>query len=363
MAIAGFGAVATVLGRLEATSLSDPSPSEAASPSAVPLPSANPRITATIPLASEGGVRAILYAERSVWVSASFVDGGGGVDDAMLFRIDGTTNEIVAEIPIQGASGFVGGGGGLAYGFGSVWVAGYDHIDGSMRAVVHRIDPVDNMVTAMIPLGGTHGADVAADQSNVWVGYFGEEHAAVARIDPATNSVTAQVPVPSNYVRRITAAGGGVLATELEWDRNQGPCMVLTAIDPATATVTARERVHPPCGGVDLFAWNDEIWGSGAALQRVDLTTARLIGEPIPFEPDHSPRSFVFGTGREVWFAAYPGGNGSRPDRVARLDVATGEIEYFIEAGGMDAVFAPETRTIWILEYGGSLTRVDISDA
>jgi DNA-binding beta-propeller fold protein YncE len=220
-----------------------------------------------------------------------------------------------------------------------------------------------NTVTAMIPLGGTHGADIAVDQSNVWVAYFGEEHAGVARVDPATNSVTAQVPVPSNYVRRITAADGGVVATELEWEGNEGPCMVLTAIDPGTATITARERVNPPCGGVQLFAWNDEVWASGSELQRVNPTTAQLVGEPLRFEPEHFPRSFVFGAGQEVWFAAYPGGNGVRPDRVARLDTATGEIDYFIEAGGIDAVFAPETRTIWILEYRGSLTRVDINDA
>jgi len=351
-----------MLGRLELRSRSERSPSEAASPSAEPLPSVDPRVTARIPLGSDGGVSAILYAKQSVWVTASFVEGGGGIDESMVIRVDASSNEVVAHIPIEGSPGFVSGGGGLAYGFGSIWIAGYGQVDGSVEAVVHRIDPIDNVVTAMIPLGGTHGADVAVDQTNVWVAYFGEEHAGVARIDPATNAVTEKTPLPSEYVRRITAAGGGVVATELEWPGNEGPCMVLTAIDPTTATITARELVHPPCGGVDLFAWNDEIWASGAALQRVDPTSARLVGDAIPFEPEHSPRSFVFGTGREVWFAAYPGGNGVRPDRVARLDATTGEIEYFIEAGGIDAVFAPETRAIWILEYGGSLTRVDMND-
>jgi len=362
VAIAGFAAAAFMLGRLELRSRSERSPSEAASPSAEPLPSVDPRVTARIPLGSDGGVSAILYAKQSVWVTASFVEGGGGIDQSLVFRVDASSNEVVAQIPIEGSPGFVSGGGGLAYGFGSVWIAGYGQVDGSVEAVVHRINPIENVVTATIPVGGTHGADVAVDESNVWVGYFGEENAGVARIDPETDSVTAQVSLPSNYVRRVTAADGGVVATELEWDHNGGPCTVLTAIDPATAAMTARERVHPPCGGVQLFAWNDEIWASGAALQRVDPMTAQLVGGPIPFEPEHFPRSFVFGTGREVWFAAYPGGNGVRPDRVARMDATTGEIGYFIEAGGIDAVFAPETRTIWILEYGGSLTRVDIND-
>jgi hypothetical protein len=109
-----------------------------------------------------------------------------------------------------------------------------------------------------------------------------------------------------------------------------------------------------------LFAWDGEIWASGAGLERVDPMTARLVGPSIPFEPEHSPRSFVLGVGREVWFGAYPGGNGVRPDRIARLDAATGSIEYFIEEGGLDAVFAPESRTIWILEYDRGVTRVDL---
>ena len=360
VAITGFGAAAFVLGRLVSTSQSAPSPSEAASPSAEPFLSVDPRVVARIPLASDGGVSAILYAEQSVWVAASFVEGGGGADESMLFRIDALSNEVVAEIPLGGGPTFVSGGGGLAYGFGSVWVAGYGAIDGSSQAVAYRVDPASNSVTAAIPLNGSHGADVAADDQSVWVAHFGKEDAGVSRIDPATDRVVAELDLPSDYVRRITAAGGGVVATELEWAGKEGPCMVLTAIDQATPTILAREPVSPDCGGVQLFAWNDEIWASGASLQRVDPVTARIVGESIPFELEHSPRSFVLGAGREIWFGAYPGGNGGRPDHIARLDSATGSIEYFIEAGGLDAVLALETRTIWILEFDGSVTRVDL---
>jgi Tol biopolymer transport system component len=342
--------------------LAGESPSPIPSLDPEPLPAADPRIAASIPVGPQGNTSAILYAERSVWVTASFVDGGGGVDRSMLFRIDASTNAIVAEIPLEGAPTFVSGGGGLAYGFGSVWVAGYGRVDGSLQAIAQRVDPTSNAVTASIPLGGSHGADIAVDERSVWAAYFADDHAGVARIDPATNSVIADTALPSSYVRRITAAGGGVVATELEWAENEGPCMVLTAIDPVTATISAREPLGPGCGGMQLFVWNDEIWASGAGLQRVDPSTAQLVGEPVTFEPEHSPRSFVLGTEREVWFGAYPGGNGNRPDHLARLDPASGAIEYFIEAGGTDAVFAPETRTIWILEFDGSLTRVDLND-
>ena len=360
VAIVGFAAIAFVFGRLESTSLSEPLPSDEVSPSAEPLPSVDPRVTARIPLESDGGISAILYAEQSVWVTASFVEGGGGVDESMLFRIDAHSNEVVAEIPLGGGPTFVSGGGGLAYGFGSVWVAGYGQIDGRSQAVAYRVDPVSNSVAASIPLNGSHGADVAVDENSVWVAHFGKDHAGVSRIDPATEGVVAEIAVPSDYVRRITAAGRGVVATELEWAGNEGPCTVLTAIDPATVTISAREPVGPDCGGVQLFAWNGEIWASGAGLQRVDPMTARLVGPSIPFELKHSPRSFVLGFGREIWFGAYPGGNGGRPDRIARLDSATGSIEYFIEEGGLDAVLAPESRTIWILEYDRGVTRVDL---
>jgi hypothetical protein len=279
----------------------------------------------------------------------------------MLFRVDASTAEIVAEIPLEGSPTFVSGGGGLAYGYGSVWVAGYGRVGGSTQAVVQRVDPSTNSVTATIPLGGRVGADVAVDQDGVWVAYFGEQHAGVARVDPSTDSVVADVPLPSDYVREIAAAGGAVVARELVWTGNEGPCTVFTSIDPATSAISAREPVGPGCGGAELLVWNGEIWASGHALQRVDPSTAELVGEPIPYEPEHSPRSFVLASEREVWFAAYPGGNGGRPDRLARLDPATGAIEYFIEAGGTDAVFDPGTRAIWTLAFDGLLTRIDLN--
>jgi hypothetical protein len=165
VAITGFAAIAFAFGRRETTSRSEPSPSEAASPSTEPFPSVDPRVTARIPLGSDGGVSAILYAEQSVWVTASFVEGGGGVDESMLFRIDAKSNEVVAEIPLGGGPTFVSGGGGLAYGFGSVWVAGYGQIDDGSQAVAYRIDPVSNSVAASIPLNGSQGADVAVDRT------------------------------------------------------------------------------------------------------------------------------------------------------------------------------------------------------
>lgn len=339
----------------------EPSPSDTSTTIPEPLPQANPKITASIPVGPVGSMSAILYAAGSVWVAGHGVEGGGGVDRSMLIRVDPSTNEVVARIPLEGSPTFVSGGGGLAYGFGSVWVVGYGRF-GSSQAALFRVDPSTDAVTAEIPLGGTHGADVAMDAQGVWVAYFGEPRAGVARIDPTTDAVVADVMLPSDYVRRITAAEGGVVVTELEWTDEGGPCMVLSAIDPVTAEIVAREPVHPPCGGVQLFVWDGEIWASGAALRRIDPETATLVGESIPFEAERFPRSFVLGSGREIWFGAYPGGNGDEPDRVARLDVASGAIEYFIEAGGTDAVFAADTRTIWILEYDGFLTRVDLND-
>jgi len=339
----------------------EPTPLPTGTETPATMPPANPQVTASIPVGPQGNTSALLYAEGSVWVAATFVEGGGGIDDAMLFRLDASTNEIVAEIPLEGAPSWTSGGGGLDFGFGSIWVAGYGSTDGTSQAAVQRVDPATNRVIATVSLEGTWGADVAIDDTGVWTAYFGKEHAGVARIDPATNSVVADVQLPSDYVRRITAAGGGVVASELEWSGNQGPCMVLTAIDPASAEIMAREPVQPDCGNVRLIEWNGEIWASGAGLQRVDPTTARIVGEPILFDPEHFPRSFVVAIGNEVWFGAYPGGNGVRPDRLARLDPATGSIEYYIEVGGTDAVFDPATTTIWILGFDGTLTRVDLN--
>jgi hypothetical protein len=103
------------------------------------------------------------------------------------------------------------------------------------------------------------------------------------------------------------------------------------------------------------------MWASSIGLHRVDSDTARLEKEAIAFDQDRFPRSFLLVNDREVWYGAYPGGNGNRSDTVARLDAATGEIEYFDDLGpigGIDATMSDDA--IWVLDYDGNVTRIDL---
>jgi streptogramin lyase len=74
--------------------------------------------------------------------------------------------------------------------------------------------------------------------------------------------------------------------------------------------------------------------------------------------PSYSPRSFALaGPDEAIWYAAYPGGNGVRPDTLARFDPTTGSIhEYDVHVGAIAATATEDS--IWMLNYEGSITRL-----
>jgi hypothetical protein len=330
-----------------------PSPNEQSSTPMGPLPAAEPGIAWTERVGSTGQTPSILFAEGSVWVSHWEGDYG-----SFLSRLDPATGETVARIEAAVPS-WVSGGGGLAAGYGSVWVTGAWQSEGHWENAIHRIDPSSNEVIATIPLEG-RGADIAVGADAVWAAFSTNDDSGVVRIDPATNQIVATLPVESNYVRWIVASEEAVIVEEYVW-HGGGPCGVLTSIDPTTNTVRARAEIHESCTIAEVFLWNGEVWASSDGLYRVDTATARLEGEPIPFDKERFPRSFILLNDHEVWFAAYPGGNGGGRDTLARLDPATGDIEYFNglgEIGGVDATMGPDT--IWVLDYHGNVTRIDL---
>jgi DNA-binding beta-propeller fold protein YncE len=319
---------------------------------------ASPEVAWTVEVGSHGQTSSILYAEGAVWVS--YYENSGGPGNEFVVRLDPTTGEQVAKIEAVSPP-WETGGGGLVAGFGSIWVTGGTRVSGEPQALVERIDPATNRVAATIPLGGQFGGDIAIAPDAVWVSYFGNESAAVVRIDPATNEVVATIPLESDYGRRIVAADDAVVVQELVWEGNEGPCGVLTSIDTANNTVMARTPVDENCGTAGLFTWHGEVWASRSGLQRVDPSTARLIGDPIAsYGESHAPRSFLLVDESEIWFGAYPGGNGNGPDTLARLNPATGEIEYFaaVKVAAVAAALGPDT--IWALGFDGAVTRIDL---
>lgn len=188
---------------------------------------------------------AIMSGAGSVWVSAYGIPGGAGPDQKAVLRIDASTNELTTTIPTDVIPSWEVGGGGLAFGYGSVWVTGHGSADGGgdgLQGILVRIDPNTDEVVARIPLGGRGGADIAVASTGVWVavGGPGQDPGLVARVDPNTNEVTGTVTLQQAYVRRIVATDAAVVVSEYTWEGGGGPYLILTAIDPSTLEVTGR---------------------------------------------------------------------------------------------------------------------------
>jgi branched-chain amino acid transport system substrate-binding protein len=99
--------------------------------------------------------------------------------EATLIRIDPRTNRVGETIRLE-ATGL----GGIALGFGSVWVT--DPADG----LVWRIEPGPNPVTRSID-AGVGVTSISTGGGAVWATNFIDGH--VLRIDPQTNQVTARI--------------------------------------------------------------------------------------------------------------------------------------------------------------------------
>lgn len=210
-------------------------PTLSGSPSPAPTPSpVDPVVSATIRVGEFPN--AVAAGEGGIWVCVPTNDGSGSGD---ILRIDPTTNEVVARIPIEAVPTWETGGGGLAVGAGSVWVTDTVHVrDQGPEAVLRRIDPTTNRVAETIPLDGGSGADVAVAGDSAWVLVFdGPNSMAGVRVDLATDQVVARIPVPGIWGQEIFATIKGVFVNTRDpfpgEDSTVGASR-LTMIDPAT---------------------------------------------------------------------------------------------------------------------------------
>lgn len=149
-------------------------------------------ITATTPLSQWHLMATLDVGKNVVWV----VGGGGTLPSmfskSMLFRIDSATNQVVAEIPLDGYSE------GIAIGEDAVWV-------GTGKTVT-RIDTNTNEVVARIPVGRDTWDRISVGAGAVWV--LKMMDAVVYRIDPPTNRVVAEIRVGPSKEERIQRASG-----------------------------------------------------------------------------------------------------------------------------------------------------------
>lgn len=280
-------------------------------------------------------------------------------------RIDPSTNEIVATISVNSA-------GHLAVGSDAVWTI--DHVEGSQDAVL-RIDPATNEVTAAIPVG-SYAFDVAVDPTDVWVtrdmdgaGRSGE----VIRIDPSTNEIVSRISVEGR-IRDIVVGEGGVWVHDSTSTLREGPSLI--HIDPLTEQVVA---TIPGLAGGDVAIGAGVVWfqgwlssidpsvGTGSEdrllVLRIDPATNLVVGDPVPMGSGSSSAFNPFAVWeRGVWFVGFMG----KETVISRLNTETLDVDHSIVVNPVatdstrHAVLDAVTGTIWIANYEGTVTRIDL---
>jgi streptogramin lyase len=200
------------------------------------------QVIARIPLASSRNFLAV--GQGAVWVCGS----GNAPRQGALYRIDPSTNRVVAQT-------MIGGCGSVAVSAGGVWV-----ING--RGKVLHIDPGSARVIAAIRLGYPSLADVVVDRQWVFVtarsGFEGGR-GGIVKINPHTNQVVARIPLPGALMGVTTGAGD-------VWV-NSGPLVV---VQPLADNVVATVPVSPPTdASAGIAVVGTSVWLADPTHQQV----------------------------------------------------------------------------------------------
>jgi Tol biopolymer transport system component len=303
-------------------------------------------VTATIPAGAF--LRGVAVGEGAVWATVD--DASGASDDHLLVRIDPTTNEIVDSLPLPEA-------GDLAVGDGAVWVLSRAAKEGA----VLRIDPSTNRIVATIPVADQL-SNVAVGEGAVWVTGSNEANppsGEVLRIDPTTNEVVTRIPVLGGWPRDLVIGEGSVWVYghsrlgDHGWEASS-----LWRIDPVTNEVLIVIDQEGFLGDGAALPDNVAIgegyvWAAAADEQGRGLRIDPATGEMIRFEVEGGLAwPFLVEAGR-VWFGR---------DEIRLLDTETLQVVDIVEGKieSIDAAFDPSTATLWVANYDGTISRIDL---
>lgn len=326
----------------------------------------NPHVTATISVGPSA--RGLSVGPEGVWVTTTLNANCGSTSGA-ISMIDPATNRVELTIPLDIVPEKA------ADGFGSLWVGGYvcqvsqvpDHGAAEFEAVVARVDPSTNKVTAVIPVGSPEVFGLAAGEGGVWVttgpGY--PDSGEVVRVDATLNNVAARIPI-NRGVTDVVVGNGGVWISAL--NGRQASESGLLHLDPATNDV--RDVPIPGIGGSAAIG-DGAVWAGGTlsafetsavegqlAAIRIDPNTMAMVGTPIGLE-DTTVLPFAVGEGG-LWFLG-----GRREAAINRLNAETLQVDQSVVVGNdwaLEAALDPSAEIIWVVdEIHGSITRVDLN--
>jgi Tol biopolymer transport system component len=302
---------------------------------------------------------AVAYGEESVWVAASNGDGSG---EGRVLHLDPVTGDVVADIAVPTVPTWEVGGGGLATGDGSVWVAGAIQAPrssgsqgGGSEAVLVRIDAATDRVVSIIDLGGQSAADVAVDENAAWVLIFADDRKLeLIRVDPSTDRVAARIPVAASYGRNVLAHGGNVIVAANEVSGSTVGNSVLFLVDPSANEVIGKLGIRSmgwPAMDNDGIAWI----ATGDRLLTVNPATLDVYA-------DVALRS----TGDAL--AAGNGGilflDPSDRGAVHRYNTATGEVDVSANLpneASTPVAMALSPGGVWVLDYDLKIVRIGLS--
>jgi hypothetical protein len=329
-----------------------------------PLVALDPTITAEIDVGQFPSEIAAGYG--AVWATVNQAD---PAERWYVARIDPRTNEVTVETDIHKAVDVVAAA-------GSVWVAGVDLDSGS---AVFRLDPSTGGIETIVSLGcfrECYPSQIAADENAVWVTVSAEypEWGEVIRIDTLTNRVAGRTRIPGDPRDLVIGQGSVWVYSLTHFTKQSVAGGTIYRLDPATGEVVATllEGRIPPASGVNgppvLAAGFGYVWTSVApgkpialgddetSIVRIDPSTNEVIGDRIPLGTLFFPFSVEEGG---VWFR---GGEEDAEPLAGRLDPTTQTIEDTFPVDGtvLDGAIDPETHTMWLTTYEGSVLRVDL---
>lgn len=330
-------------------------PSEA--PSLVPPSAGNTPLPTIEPSPSQTTVDASLPPLRQVAATTITLSGTPPTDagvvagpdaiwvkgDIRIYRIDPTTNQVTAEIPISTA------GIGIAVTEGAIWIADFD------RSQVLRLDPDTGDQIAAIPVG-TNPEGIVAAFGSIWTA--DHRGATVTRIDPATNGVSATI-------RKVGFVGGGgpqgiAAGSDRIWV-GVGNARMVYGIDPTTDSIVAAfpvGRLALPCGG---------ILDDGAAIWVGSCYEKRAITR---FDPDDGSSTIIqlpafagqpVRIGELIWFSITSGVSDPlllalRPEDETAADAIS------LPAGSAPDFAVNAFGSLWIMGPTGTVLRLALSD-
>src|SRR5262245_4768815 len=324
-----------------------------------PSPVTDARVVNTFLVGED--VRSVVYGDGSVWVAMSNGDGGFG---GRIVRIDPETDEVQAEIPVDTIPTWEVGGGAMIDEDGSLWVTGgldASGAGGPSDAGLVRIDTSTNEAVSEFDLGGEIGADLAFLDDDLWVLLFGDRsRMEIVRVDPATGDITARVSLDQGWAHTLVAADHRLVVLE---SGNGGANVAgsALAIDPATDDVTRADIPSETFVPMPVVS-GSQVWiGLEPGFARFDPVAGAFPGAPTSLGPsDVSCCGFLEADDRGIWFLS-PDPRGGSVRRLMLFDQEAGEATKLVDvAEGEPVAMAVAPNAVWILNYEGTLTRVEL---